>query len=86
MKSGPVLHRPIPMEARVIVPAAIGTPRKGTVIGIAEFHVVYRYIVLLDEPLATEDGVIRALAIQGTLLEGEDGSNWRLPPRTGLDG
>ncbi len=75
------------METRVVVPADMSAGvRKGTVVGIAEFHVIYRYIVLLDEPLATSEGAVRALSIQGTLLEGEDGSNWRFPSRTKLDG
>ena len=67
----PTLHKPIPMEARVIVPHI---DRVGTVVGISSMHVVFTYIVLLDEPWEDQ----RAVVAHGPLLEGEDGSNWRI--------
>lgn len=73
------------METRVLVPASLGGRRSGTVVGIADLHVTYRYIVLLDEPLLTPEGAVRAVTALGTLLEGLDGSNWRIHPKQDLD-
>ncbi len=76
----PGLHKPVPMGARVrIPPHYVGKVATGTVIGIAALHVVFSYIILLDEPHPTEYGEIRALSIVGSELDSEDGStNWRL--------
>lgn len=73
------------METKVLVPGPLGGPRKGTVVGIAEPHVAYRYIILLDEPMPTPEGPVRAVTALGTLLEGSDGSNWRVHPKQALD-
>lgn len=80
MKYEPGLHKPVPMNARVRIPAHyIGKPATGTVVGIAMIHIVFCYIVLLDEPIDTEYGQQRALSIGGAELESEDGTaNWRL--------
>lgn len=83
----PTLHLPIPLETRVRVIRAFFAPIPredrfvGTVVGIATMHVIFTYIVLLDTPWQDPDfGLTRAIVVQGTGLESEDGTkNWRLP-------
>lgn len=87
----PTLHLPIPLETRVRVirnffgPSTVTGKREdkfvGTVVGIATIHVIFTYIVLLDTPSEDPDfGLCRAIVVQGTGLESEDGTrNWRLP-------
>lgn len=75
----PTLHKPVPMGARVVIPALyVGEVRHGTVVGIGFVHIVFSYIVLLDEPVNTPYGTMRAIPVVGGDLTGEDGSNWRL--------
>lgn len=75
----PTLHKPVPMGARVIVPAHYaGHPVRGEVVGISMMHVIFTYIVLLDEPIESEHGLLKALTIGGPELEAEDGGNWRM--------
>lgn len=75
----PTLHKPVPMNTRVVIPALYaGEERRGTVVGIAFVHVVFSYIVLLDEPVDTPYGSQRAITVPGGDLTGEDGSNWML--------
>lgn len=82
MKYEPGLHKPVPMNARVRIPEHYlgrGKRDTGTVVGIAAIHVVFSYIILLDEPIETEYGQTRALSIGGAQLESEDGlTHWRL--------
>lgn len=76
----PALHKSVPMGARVRVPPHYhGHVATGTVVGIASLHVVFIYIVLMDEPFPSEFGECRALTVGGSELESEDGTvNWRL--------
>ena len=79
----PTLHKPVPMETRVRFSRDFtvdGTDYAyGTVVGIAHLHIVFSYIVLLDEPMEAPEGLMRAVCVIGGLLESEDGSqNWRL--------
>lgn len=75
----PTLHKPIPMESRVVVPASYcGEPRRGTVVGVAACHVIFWYIVLLDEPHEAPFGAVRAISVPGCELDGEGGGDWRL--------
>lgn len=77
----PTLHKPVPMGAEVIVPAEYtGRTRKGKVVGIASIHVVFQYIILLDdgEEIESEYGIQRALTVAGPALEAPDGTHWRL--------
>lgn len=77
----PTLHKPIPMDSRVIIPTGfskLDRPLQGTVVGIAMCHVVFAYIVLLDEPITSEYGPQRALSVPGSALETPDGGNFRL--------
>lgn len=83
----PALHRPVPMNSRVLVPSNyLGRPeadlasRTGTVVGISSMHVIFTYIVLLDIPYNDPDyGEMKALAAPGSELESatEPGKNWR---------
>lgn len=77
----PIFHKVVPMETRVKVPSSYLNNRQnvsGTVVGISFAHVVFGYIVLLDEPFQAERlGKIRALVVLGSELEAEDGSNWK---------
>ncbi len=75
----PTLHRPVPMNTRVRLPEEwLGKPAIGTVVGIANIHVVFQYIVLLDTPVVSEFGEQSAVVCGGPQLESEDGSqNWR---------
>lgn len=81
MKYEPALHKAVPMQARVRFPELYLGPGKrntGTVAGIAALHVIFTYIVLLDEPIKTEYGLTSAISIGGSELESEDGlTNWR---------
>ena len=74
------LHKPLPMNSRVIIPSGYINDKEfhGTVVGISFLHIIFSYIVLLDNPVDTEYGEQRAVVVQGSALEGEDGSNWRL--------
>lgn len=82
----PTLHHPVELETRVRFPKnwSSGDPEKpghhyGTVIGVSFVHIVFHYIVLLDEPIDTPEGKVRGVTLPGPLLESEDGSkHWRL--------
>ena len=78
----PSMHREVPMGTRVIVPAGYASVAelKGTVVGIASMHIIFSYIVLLDEPAPSEYGDLRAVTVPGPQLSGENGENWRLEP------
>lgn len=76
----PTLHTPIPLQTRVLVPTHyVGKKVRGTVAGIASLHVIFTYIVILDEPIDHEQGVTTAITITGTDLMNLDGVyEWRL--------
>lgn len=76
----PTLHKPVPMGARVRIPRHyLGKEATGTVWGISMVHVVFVYIVILDDPYFGEHGETRAVTCTGPELESEDGkTNWRL--------
>lgn len=79
----PSMHKPIPMGTRVRVPAGYACANEivGTVVGISSWHVVFMYIVLLDEALDTDYGFQRAISVHGASLVSEDGSmNWKILP------
>ena len=74
----PTMHRLIPMNTRVVVPAsyvAAGNAR-GTVVGIAHVHVFFSYIVLLDVPIDIGHGLTSAICVSGCELRGIDGESW----------
>ena len=74
----PTLHKPVPMETRV---RYAGTDHVGTIVGVASMHVVFMYIVLLDTPIDSPEGRVRAIVAGGPQLESEDGlTHWRLEP------
>lgn len=78
--SKPTFHRPIPMNSHVRLPLEwLGKPATGTVVGVASMHVIFHYIVLLDEPHQDTDfGQIRAVTVGGPQLEPTDGSTgWK---------
>lgn len=82
----PSLHKPVPMNSRVVIPSyfhASKSPVLGTVVGISSMHVIFTYIVLLDEPIETEFGQMRAVVVNGAELTAEDGSDWRLTSQKG---
>lgn len=75
----PSLHKPIPMNSRVVVPAHyLGKGVSGRVVGISSMHVIFIYIVLLDVPIDSEYGRMEAISVSGSELNGEDGKHWRL--------
>jgi hypothetical protein len=69
------------METRVVYLPTLGMKYPyeitGTVIGIASFHIIFIYIMLLDKPLQTPEGMVRAIAVPGVNLMGEDGTDFR---------
>lgn len=74
----PTLHLEVPIGSRVLIPTTYrndGKSRAGTVIGVSSMHVIFTYIILLDEPIGECSGV----AVNGPELDAEDGTNWRLP-------
>ncbi len=79
----PTLHKPVPMGTRVLVPEHYmglkdGKPYEGEVVGVAFFHVIYSYIVLLDAPFESSYGVIKAVTVTGGELVGTDGTDWKI--------
>lgn len=68
------------MNTRVRIPDSyLGRKAFGTVVGVSSMHVIFHYIILLDEPFQAEFGEIRALTVIGSELTSEDGSqDWRL--------
>jgi hypothetical protein len=79
--NNPTLHKPVPMNVRVVIPEHYHTgktPKYGKVVGISACHVIFTYIVLLDEPMPSEYGPLGALVVNGPELVGVDGENWRL--------
>ncbi len=78
----PTLHKSIPMGARVVLPEHYlglkqGKLREGEVVGVASCHVIYFYIVLLDVPVESPYGVLKAMSVPGTELVGTDGNDWK---------
>lgn len=74
----PALHKAVPMGTRVIVPALyLGAEVTGVVSGIASMHVIFGYIVILDESYMADFGEIRALVVWGTELKGINGEDWK---------
>ena len=56
----------------------LGKLATGTVVGIASIHVVFQYIVLLDEPTETEYGLQSAVVCGGPqLTHAVTQENWR---------
>jgi hypothetical protein len=78
----PTLHKPVPLQTKVKVPKTYTggeDEATGRVVGIAMMHVIFTYIVLLDQPLQTEDGLTEAFTIPGSQLMDLDGNYaWRL--------
>lgn len=76
----PTMHKEIPMETPVVIPAGMYSvgPLTGKVVGIASTHIMFYYIVLLDSPIENLYGSMRAVSVVGTALESPGGSNWRL--------
>lgn len=74
------MHKDIPLQTRVIVDAQyLGKDVTGTVGGIASMHVVFHYIVVLDEPHVFEDETYTAISVIGSHLKNLDGEfAWRL--------
>lgn len=74
----PTLHKPVPMGTKVRLPETwLSQAMTGEVVGISAIHVIFMYIILLDEPVKTEFGVQRACVCGGSQLDGLDGSHWR---------
>lgn len=79
IKYMPTLHYEIPIGTRVTVGQPYCSERNGTIVGISSCHVIFTYIVLLDEPVDSVYGQMRAIAVNGPELSSEDGkTNWRL--------
>jgi len=77
----PSLHKSVPLGAPVVIPDNYHNqpdPVTGRVGGIASFHVVHTYIVILDEKLDTPFGRVEAVVVPGTELRSPDGSDWKL--------
>lgn len=81
----PTLHKSVPLQTRVRTIKDSGYPVvTGRVVGVASIHIIFTYIVLLDEPILLPgawEEVERhdAITVPGTALETEDGtSNWRI--------
>lgn len=76
----PTLHKPVPLGTRVrVVGLSEAHPSiTGEVAGIASCHVIFIYIILLDTPIVDGYGAHRAIPCSGTMLEGLDGTTWKL--------
>ena len=76
--SEPTIHRPIPLQTRVILPEYLGN-LTGKVAGIYLMGPIFHYIVILDKPLNNEFGENNAISISGTELRSEvTGLKWLL--------
>jgi hypothetical protein len=71
----PTLHKPVPIGSKVRVE---DTSITGEVVGISSMHVIFQYIILLDNPIEDEYGIHKAIVYPGSLLEALDGSNWKI--------
>jgi hypothetical protein len=82
-KTGPKMHKPIPIGARVKVcegtlPDDVVKRVRGEVQGIASMNIFFVYILLLDEPIDVPDiGLCRCITMPGTMLVGEDGTSYQ---------
>jgi hypothetical protein len=67
------------MNTRVLIPAGYcaTTAHMGTVVGISSMHVIFGYIIQLDEPIDTEYGIQHAVIMYGSQIETPDGGNFR---------
>lgn len=78
----PTLHKEVPIGTRVYIPSMYYSYKDkrytGTVAGIASMHVVFGYIVILDEEIPSEFGDLKAIVVYGSQLEGLNGEHWRL--------
>jgi hypothetical protein len=79
----PTLHKPVPLQTRVQIPESYlgptATSFTGRVVGIASMHVIFTYIVLLDQTLQTDEGPTDAVVVPGSDLMNEGGTYaWRL--------
>jgi hypothetical protein len=85
----PSLHLPVPLQTRCRVDAQyLGKEVTGVVGGIASCHVVFHYIVILDEPhVEPESGeTFTAISVLGSHLMDESGKYaWRLTPQEAYD-
>ena len=78
----PTLHKEVPLGTKVYIPLAYHSDKDkrytGTVAGIAFMHVIFGYIIILDEELPSEFGNLKAVVVSGPELEGVNGEHWRL--------
>jgi hypothetical protein len=76
----PTLHKPVPLGSSVrIIETGSLNGKTGIVAGIAWQHVIFVYIIILDEPIQTKEGLTLAVTLPGTLLQSTvDGSDWKL--------
>lgn len=80
----PTLHKPVPLGSDVVIPVGpyngSDKPRTGKVVGISSTHVLFHYIVLLDDGCEYHDGygTHKAVSVIGTALEKPGGGNWKL--------
>ena len=80
-KMNPTLHKPVPMYSRVKIPKryhGLDEDVIGTIVGVSSVHVIFTYIVYLDNELKSSFGSVRGIVVPGPELEGLDGTNWRL--------
>lgn len=85
----PSMHLPVPMQSRCRVDAQyLGKEALGIVAGIASCHVVFHYIIILDEPhVDLESGeTFTAISVLGPHLMDESGKYaWRLTAQEAHD-
>lgn len=76
----PTLHLPVPLQTRVkLSPTILGSTVSGTVAGYSSKHVIFVYIVILDEPHRHDNEVHTAVVVPGTELMNMEGQyEWRL--------
>lgn len=79
-RTTPTLHKDIPLQTRVRIDKQyLGREVTGTVGGIASAHVIFHYIVVLDEPHIHDGEVYTAITVIGSHLMDEAGVyRWRL--------
>lgn len=76
MVLNPTMHKPIPLQTRVILPDYHNN-MTGTVCGIATMGIFFTYIVLLDKPINNEYGENSAVVANGLELKSEvTGLKW----------
>ena len=69
MTPKPTLHPEFAMGSYVTINDGHHSTMHGVVSGVAQVGVIFNYIIILDNPIETEFGVVEAVSIPGVALK-----------------